>query len=230
VQAYPGVPDSTTFATINYWWRKSDWITLVAMQREVEAIVQSTVKTPGTPADAATRAYASALAGWLPRLIALRAYYDDRRFVDDEFAFGRNEARELARTAAALAKLRVPMRSAVFAAWRDRVAAHPDDTRAAVGRGWASCMLIADRVMEKAGRPTITKAVSDCRASIPPLVGLARAENFDHEVRATAIALGDWVVQGYPSWNTQVADALGKLTRRFVELWAKLPAPVERAP
>ncbi len=59
---------------------------------------------------------------------------------DDEFDRGRKEAEDVRRTAAAVAKLRAPMREAVFGAWRDLVAGYA--TRCAPSwrtHGWHAC-------------------------------------------------------------------------------------------
>jgi hypothetical protein len=229
IEAYPGAPQGTTFETLNYQWRRQSWLSLDAMQKEVDAVLASTSATPTLTADAAVGAYAKQLAGWMPRLIALAAYYDDHRFVDDEFDRGRKESVDVRRTAAEVGRRRAPMRAAVFGAWRDLVAEYRATPRGGVAFAWMACMSVADRVMEKASPEAITRAVSECRRSIPKLTELAASSGFDRDVRSAAIELGDWVAQGYPTWRTSVGDRLGWLTLRYLELWPKLPAiPAER--
>lgn len=229
VEAYPGAPKGTTFETTAYRWPRHVWLSLDDMKREVQAILAARAGTPSIEADAAVQAYAELLAGWLPRLISLAAYYEGRRFVDDEFGRGRKEAEDVRRTAAALGKLRAPMRGAALGALRDLAAKYRDTPRAAVAHAWMACMSIADRVMEKAKPEAVTAAVSECRRSIPRLAEMASASGFDADVRKAATELGDWVAQGYPSWRTDVGDVLGLLTLRSLELWPALPAaPAER--
>lgn len=231
VEAYPGAPKGTTFETLTYQWQRPRWMSLDAMQAEVQAILGARAGTPSIEADAAVQAYAERVAGWLPRLRALAAYHDDRRFVDDEFDRGRKEAEDVRRTAAEVGKLRAPMRGAVVGALRDLVAGYRDTPRAAVTHAWMACMSIADRVMEKAKAAAVAAAVSECRRSIPRLAEMASASGFDADVRKAASELGDWVAQGYPWWRTNVSDVLGALTQRYLELWPALPtAPAERPP
>jgi hypothetical protein len=229
IEAYPGAPKGTTFAAWDYRWRRQTWLPLDAMQKEVDTILASTSETPSTTADAAVHAYAGQLARWMPRLRDLAAYHEDQKFVDDEFDRGRKEAPDMLRTAAELARLRAPMRSAVLRAWRDLVADFRDSPRAVVAHAWMACMSIADRVLEKAKPEAIGKAVSECRRSIPRITALPSTADFDTTVRSAAIELGDWIARGDLSWRTDVSDALGKLTQRYVELWPKLPTtPAEK--
>ncbi|HWU91023.1 MAG TPA: hypothetical protein VN253_27345 [Kofleriaceae bacterium] len=229
IEAYPGAPTGTTFQTWDYKWRRQTWLTLDAMQKEVDAILASTSETPSTSADAAVHPYADTLARWMPRLLALVAYYEDQKFVDDEFDRGRKEAPDVRRTAAELAKLRAPMRGAVLAAWRDLVADYRDSPRAVVAHAWIACMSIADRVMEQAKPEAITKVVSECRRSIPRITELPSIAGFDTVVRGAAIELGDWVAQHDRSWQTSICNAIGQLTQRYIELWPKLPTtPAEK--
>jgi hypothetical protein len=229
IEAYPGAPKGTTFETSAYWWRRPGWKSLDAMQQDLEAIRAARTGTPTIEADAAVQAYADRAAAWLPRLIALAAYHDDQKFVDDEFDRGREEAADVRRAAAELGKLRAPMRAAVFDAWRDLVASRRDTPHAAVAHAWMACMSIADGVMAKARPETITRSVSECRRSIPRLAEIASASGFDADVRKAATQLGDWVAQGSPSWRTSVSDTLGWLTQRYVQLWPTLPStPAER--
>ncbi len=229
IEAYPGAPKGTTFETLMYRWQRPRWMSLDAMQAEVEAILGARAGAPSIEADAAVQAYAEAVAGWLPRLIALAAYHDDRKFVDDEFDRGRKEAEDVRRTAAEVGKLRARMRGAVVGALRDLVAGYRDTPRAAVTHAWMACMSIADRVMDKAKAEAVAAAVSGCRRSIPRLAEMASASGFDADVRKAATELGDWVAQGYPWWRTNVSDVLGALTQRYLELWPELPTtPAER--
>jgi len=230
IASFPGAPKGTTFATGDYGWWRNGWMSLAAMQQEIDAVLASTSATPGIAADAAVQPYAAKLAGWMPRLVALAAYYDTKRFVDDEFDRGRKEADDVRRTAAELAKLRAPMRGAVFGAWRDLVVEYPDTPRAIAAHAWISCMSVADRVMETAKPEAIAKAISECRRSIPRLAGSASTAGFDADVRTAASELGDWVARGHSPWVTNVSGALGKLTLRYVDLWPKLPAtPAEKS-
>jgi hypothetical protein len=230
IESYPGAPEGTTFSTTTYSWRPDLWIPLDAMQREVEATVASiAAATPTIEADAAVRPYAEKLASWLPRLIALIAYYEGRKFVDDEFDRGRREAGDVRRTATELGKLRGPMRAAVHDAWRELVSGYRDSPRALATHAWIACMSVADRVMERAKPSAINKALSECRRSIPGLAEAASTSGFDATVRGAASELGDWIAQGYPTWRTNVSHQLGRLTLSYVELWPKLPTtPAER--
>ena len=229
IRSYPGAPAGTTFDSSDYRWLRHTWLSLDAMQKEIEAILASTSTTPSLAADAAVQAYAAKLAGWMPRLIALTAYYTDQKFVDDEFDRGRKEAEDVRRTAAELAKLRAPMRASVFGAYRDLVAGYRESPRAAVASAWMACMSIADRVMEQARPEAIAKAVSECRRSIPRLTTAASTSGFDTDVRSAAVVLGDWVAIGSPSWRSSITDELGRLTLRYIELWPKLPTtPAEK--
>lgn len=223
MESYPGAPKGTTFETPSYRWRRPEWLALDAMQKEVGAILALTSTTPTLPADAPVQAYATKLSGWLPGLTALAAYYDHQKFVDDEFDRGRKESEDVRRTATELAKLRAPMRGAVAGAWRELATEYRDAPRGAVAYAWMACMSVADRVMEQAKPEPITRAVSECRRSIPKITELVPSSGFDADVRNAAVELGDWVAQGYPTWRTSVGDTLGKLTRRYLDLWPKLP-------
>jgi len=175
------------------------------------------------------RLYAKALAEQLTALVSLHDYYDRQLFVDDEFERGRREAPHVAKIEVELAKLRAPMRTAVFAAWRELVADHPDGPRAVIGHAWEACMAVSDRIMENAADEAISKAVSECRRSIPKISNVGASTGFDRDVRAAAVGLGDWVAQGHPAWNFNASDALGKLTQKYFDLWPTLPvAPAEK--
>jgi hypothetical protein len=133
------------------------------------------------------------------------------------------------RTAAELGKLRGPMRAAVHGAWRELVAGYRESPRALATHAWMACMSVADRVIEQAKPDAISKALSECRRSIPRLAETASTSGFDATVRGAAGELGDWVAQGYPTWRTNVSNQLGQLTLKYVELWPKLPTtPAER--
>jgi hypothetical protein len=233
VNAFPGVPPTTTFATSDYRWRiggGSAFEDITHGVGDALGVVASASGSALQPVDVAVADYAHALADWLPELAELHAYYDDNRYVDDEFARARREQPELAKHAAAIARLRVPMRAAVEDAWRKLVAAHPASPRGVVDRAWQACMTVADRAMAGASDDALASAVSGCRASIQPIVDLGTSSDFADDVRAAAIELGDWVAQHHPTWNAQPSRALATLTEEYDQLWPTLPADPPEKP
>jgi hypothetical protein len=226
VEDFPGVATTTTFNTDRFEWKNGKDASsgggpeLPALAAEVAAISDD---------DPAVRDYARALADWLPALADLHAYYDDDHYVDDEFARGRREQPELAKRAAAIAKLRGPMRAAATEAWRAQIAAHPGSPRALIGHGWLACTAVADQVLRRGGDDAVAAAVSGCRQAIAPIEGLGSAAYLGDEVRNVAIALGDWVASDRPAIDDDPSLELGKLTDAVLEAWPALSAtPAEQ--
>jgi len=78
IEAYPGAPEGRMFTTGQYHWSRPRWLSAGAMRSQLAAILAA----PSIAADAAVRAYAEKVVDWIPRLIALVAYHEVRKFVE----------------------------------------------------------------------------------------------------------------------------------------------------
>ena len=231
LEAFPGAPPGTTFVAISFSWEMPPVMRNGDMQAKVVAIVQAANRPPRAPVDEVVQPYAQALATWLPRLLDLQHYYEDSRFVDDEFDRARKEAADVARARRELAALRVPMRSAVLRAWRELSADVPDSPRAIVGAAWEACIRFADHLMAGDPPKALSAAVSACRRAIPAVTALpaGNGRELADALRGAAIAIGDRManedMKRYPP------GALAQLTAAYLDAWPKLSmAPAERAP
>ena len=220
--AFPGVPKDTTFVAGSFRWSNRRLMPADKLQAKVGAIVQEANHQPRTATDDAVLAYARALASWLPKLFDLQAYYDELRFVDDEFDRGRRDSAEIAQARDELARLRVPMRSAVLTDWRELSSDVPDSPRAIVGAAWETCIKFADHLMAGDPPAALTAAVSACRRSIPTVGALpaGKGGEFATTLRGAAVAIGDRMANRFMTDDS--SSALAQLTRSYLELWPTL--------
>jgi hypothetical protein len=207
--------------TYEYQWGSSQQHSLRQLAPIIAMAAAAASEAPQAPVDTAVAAYVTALTTWWPKIESLSTYYADQRFVDDEFARARREAPAIERARAALERLRVPMRDAVIAAWRDLAHDAPGSPRAIVGRSWEACVAYADRVMARSSADAVDAAISRCRRAIAPVAALPEAlrDHLDDKLRRVAIDAGDDAVSR-PSLDT--AYALGDLTSAYVAQWQAL--------
>jgi hypothetical protein len=218
---FPGTPATNRFATYEYQWGSTQQRSLRQLAPMVAMAAAAASEMPQTPVDTAVAAYVTALTTWWPKIESLNAYYVDQRFVDDEFARARRETPAIERARAELERLRVPMRAAVIAAWRELAHDAPGAPRAIVGRSWEACVAYADRVMARSSAEAIDAAISRCRRAIAPVAALPESlrDHLDDKLRRVAIEAGDDAIT-HPSLGT--AYALGDLTSAYVSQWQAL--------
>jgi hypothetical protein len=231
IAEFPGVPPGTTFVASSFHW--DTWPTMQGddVQAKLVAIAQAANRRPRVAADEVVQPYAQALATWLPKLRDLQNYYNESRFVDDEFDRGRRDSADVERARRELAALRVPMRAAVLTSWRELSADVPDSPRAIVGAAWEACVRFADHLMAGESPEALTAAVSACRRAIPTVSALPAGNGGDLaiELRVAAIAIGDQMANRY--MNHDPPAALARLTTAYLDAWPKLStAPAERGP
>jgi hypothetical protein len=223
--AFPGTPTTNRFAVFEYPWGLPRSHSLRDLVATIDAATAAAAEAPQARVDAAVAAYVAALAIWWPKIESLNTYYTDQRFIDDEFARGRREAPEIAHAMTELAKLRVPMRAAVLAAWRELTHDAPSSPRAIVGRSWEACMAYEDRVMARANPDALDAAISRCRRAIAPVAALPDSlrAHLDEDLRRAAIEAGDDAVVHSPNPGLDTGYAFGELTSAYLAQWRDLP-------
>ena len=222
---FPGAPAANRFASYEYQWGSSQQPSLHQLAPAVAMAAAAASEAPQAPVDVAVAAYVTALTAWWPKIESLNTYYADERFVDDEFARGRREAPTIDRARVALERLRVPMRAAVLAAWRELANDAPGSPRAIIGRSWQACVAYADRVMARSSADAVDAAISRCRSAVAPVAALPASlrDHLDDKLRRVAVEAGDDAITR-PSLDA--AYALGDLTSAYVAQWHALaPAP-----
>jgi hypothetical protein len=227
---FPGAPPSKTFVASAFHWETRRTMHGDDVQAKLAAIVQGANRRPRVAADEVVQPYAQALATWLPQLLDLQKYYNESRFVDDEFDRGRRDSADVERARRELAALRVPMRAAVLTSWRELSADVPDSPRAIVGAAWEACVRFADHLMAGDPPEALTAAVSACRRAIPTVSALPAGSSGDlaSELRAAAIAIGDQMANRFMKDGP---PALARLTAAYLDAWPRLStAPAERGP
>jgi hypothetical protein len=237
---YPGVPTSGRYFSSRFEWRVPD-DEANAMEAVLKRAQLAAEKAPGSGATERTIiAYTTEAQRVFPRVRALAAYYRDKRFVDDEFAFGRSEAPFIAEVIATLEPLRKPMIDAVFAGWSAAAGDQRESPRAVIGISFETCMRAGNLIYgqdpnakpEPKQAAAIERAIDDalgaCRRGVGAVSALPETYRaFQAPLRKAAIAFGDTAVY---AWNRKFTDDdVRILVKAYVEQWPKLPAePAEK--
>lgn len=237
---YPGAPPTNRYSSYSYEWK---------LYANEQSAIETAVKlayetarryTDGGDADRAVLAYTTEVVAAMPRLGALFEYYRDKRFVDDEFAHGRREAKLVPEVLAKLAPLRTPMVDAIFAGWREAAGDKPESPRAIIGASFEKCMRVGKLIYdqdpkaqpEKKELEKIERAIDDalgaCRQSVGAVSALpAPYSSFAVPLRAAAVAFGDTSLSAWKREYT--TNDIENLVKAYVQQWPNLPSePAER--
>ncbi len=228
--SFPGAPPGKTFVANQYRWHVEDLLAPDALRAAIGQLVTLSARSPRTPTDDAVHVYVQTLAASLPALLDLRAYYDGEHFIDDEFDRARRETPDIARLGDQLAKLRVPMRTAILSAWQELSSDVPDSPRAIITTAWRKCIGVTDPMMANAKQSAIVAAISACRRSIPTVSALPAksGREFAEPLRHAAREIGDAIANEYMARD--LPGVLERFTDAYLALWATLPnTPAERA-
>lgn len=228
LRAYPGVPATNRFSTTSYNWHP--YVVDISLLRRAQTLAEKTDEAERTDADRAVLAYTTAVLAEWPAIAALAAYYQDKRYVDDEFARGRKEARLVPDLLAKLPPGGSTLRETVFRQWRVVAADKRGSPRAIVSGAWEACMRASVYVFSLAKRneADADAAVSACRHGVAAVSALpGDLGELQTELRAAAVAFGNAVAADYT--RNSAIDDVEKLVKSYVERWPKLPGePAER--
>lgn len=230
VEAFPGAPKGAVFDSKRYWWHFPDLMALDELYKRLEVAAKEASAGPLGETDKAVGTYVHVALDAMAPVFDLAKYYDDDRFVDDEFERGRRDSGLVAAAGAALAKVRKDLWSRVIVEWREVAGDDPDSPRGITGAAFETCLQVGAVMVTTGLGDAANAAVSACRKAIAPVAALPDGvrNNFDQSLRSCARELGDLAATGYNRY--QAPRYIDKLTEDYLALWPLLPqAPAEQS-
>ncbi len=234
--AFPGAPSTNRYSSYTFEWKLPDREKLEKALARAKAAATFAIEENGET-DRAVLAYTTqALLVW-PEISALAEYYKGQRYVDDEFARGREKAPLVAEAIGALAPLRTPMTDGVFSGWREAAGDTEDSPRAIIGEAFQACMTVAKLIFDRpkgsgkrveAAEAVIDTAMGACRRGVGAVSGLPEIyRSFDRPLRDAAIAFGNAVDSNFS--RQYAVNDVERLVTAYIERWPKLPSePAEK--